>query len=263
MAPCDDHVNTRAYLKGQLTATEKCFSKFLPENISKTNLDKLCKKVRTLNPKIDSNYESLLLCLHEEDHAEIHNQYQEMRERLEVLEDFLSTAEEKFREENERIERERDEERRKTDEMLQRDKLELEAKIEKKRIEQQTLLDKERIANWLSFRDRFNQAVHNRTDISRAEKLGHLISNLEGKALEIVKSFGIEDANYQVAYDLLQDMFEHKRQIAFKLVDNILDHPSMQSRSSDALLKAANVLTNSMAAIKSLDDSVDVADLLL
>ncbi|CAG7717554.1 unnamed protein product, partial [Allacma fusca] len=69
-----------------------------------------------------------------------------MRERLEVLEDFLSTAEEKFREESERIERERDEERRKTDEVLQRNKLELEAKIEEKRIEQQTLLDKERIA---------------------------------------------------------------------------------------------------------------------
>ncbi|CAG7729535.1 unnamed protein product [Allacma fusca] len=222
LAPCDDHVNTRAYLKGQLTATEKYFSKYLPEKVSKTNLDKFYKKVRTLNPKIDSNYESLLLCIHEEDQAGIHNQYQEI-----FSVPLKRNSGKKTKVLNER---EREEERRKTDEMLQRDKLELEVKIEEKRIEQQTLLDKERIASELTIE------------------------------MEKKRTSGSFSQSHQQPHT---DIFEHKRQIAFKLVDNILDHPSMQSRSSDALIKAANVITNSMAAIKSLDDSVDVADLLL
>ncbi|CAG7830484.1 unnamed protein product, partial [Allacma fusca] len=67
------------------------------------------------------------------------------------------------------------------------------------------------LEDWLSFRDSFNQVVHRRTDLSGAEKLSYLFSDLESPALETIQAIPMEDKKYNDAYTRLTEQFEHTR----------------------------------------------------
>ncbi|CAG7733790.1 unnamed protein product [Allacma fusca] len=106
--------------------------------------------------------------------------------------------------------------------------------------------------DWLLFRDRFNQSVHNRADLSGAEKFEYLLAALEGPAADLIESIPLQDTNYPIAYNRLVDTFQHTREIIFRQVDRILDQPEMHSRSASALRSMSNITANSLAAISSL-----------
>ncbi|CAG7826679.1 unnamed protein product, partial [Allacma fusca] len=109
---------------------------------------------------------------------------------------------------------------------------------------------------WLPFRDRYNQTVHNRADLSGAEKFQYLLAALEGAASDLLESIPIIDSNYPIAYDRLVEAFEHTREIIFKQVDRILDHPEITVRSASNLRSLSNITSNSLAAIHSLGQPI-------
>ncbi|CAG7816402.1 unnamed protein product [Allacma fusca] len=83
---------------------------------------------------------------------------------------------------------------------------------------------------WISFRDRFDQAVDKRINLSGAEKLQYLLISLGGSAKETVKNIPVEDANYKLAYD---------------------------HRSANSLRDLVTITENSLSAIKSLGHNTD------
>jgi len=64
-------------------------------------------------------------------------------------------------------------------------------------------------ADWASFYFMFVAVIQ----LTSIEKFQHLVSCLSGIALETVTTLEIEDANYQVALDVLKKRFDNKRLI--------------------------------------------------
>ncbi|CAG7725270.1 unnamed protein product [Allacma fusca] len=117
--------------------------------------------------------------------------------------------------------------------------------------------------DWLPFRDRFNQAVHSRTDLSNSEKFTYLLSSLTRRPAEVVKAISLNDSNYAIAHDRMTKLFEHSQEIAFKLADNIIELPRITTRTSDSIISMRNTVSNALASITSLNSNINLGELLV
>ncbi|CAG7690130.1 unnamed protein product, partial [Allacma fusca] len=108
------------------------------------------------------------------------------------------------------------------------------------------------LEEWLTCKDRFNQAVHNRTDLCGAQKQQYLQSVLQGAAHDVIKAIPVQDTNYQVAYDRLVEQFQHTREIVYRHVEKLLDQACMTQRSSSSLRSLITTTENALSSIESL-----------
>ena len=57
------------------------------------------------------------------------------------------------------------------------------------------------LTEWQMFYDSFCSSVHDRADISVVDKFSYLQSQLKGKALDVIKGFSLNAANYDTAFN--------------------------------------------------------------
>ncbi|XP_029713974.1 uncharacterized protein LOC115258098 [Aedes albopictus] len=70
--------------------------------------------------------------------------------------------------------------------------------------------------DWPGFRDAFQALIDRNMQLSNVQKLLYLKSTLKEEAASVLEALDITDANYQVAWDLLVEMFENRRVIKQK-----------------------------------------------
>ncbi|XP_037924408.1 uncharacterized protein LOC119660102 [Hermetia illucens] len=73
---------------------------------------------------------------------------------------------------------------------------------------------------WLPFRERFRVAVHDRTDLTGADKFNYFSNHLVGKAADTIAGFTPTNANYDSAVSLLLEQYGN--------VDKLVDHTMQQ-----------------------------------
>ncbi|CAD7091639.1 unnamed protein product [Hermetia illucens] len=73
---------------------------------------------------------------------------------------------------------------------------------------------------WLPFWERFRVAVHDRTDLTGADKFNYLSNHLVGKAADTIAGFTPTNANYDSAVSLLLEQYGN--------VDKLVDHTMQQ-----------------------------------
>lgn len=83
--------------------------------------------------------------------------------------------------------------------------------------------------DWPTFRDMFEGAVHNRTNISDARKFHLLKSSLRGDALNLLNHISISDATYAQALERLEKRYDRPRHIINDLIKTVFDLPSVHS----------------------------------
>lgn len=66
---------------------------------------------------------------------------------------------------------------------------------------------------WLEFRDTFKSVIHDNERIAPINKFHYLLSYLEGDASRIVSNLEVSNSNYSVAWKLLCDRYDNKRQL--------------------------------------------------
>lgn len=60
---------------------------------------------------------------------------------------------------------------------------------------------------WQKFWDLFRSSIHERDDLSRATKFHYLVTQLTGKAEQLLTGFGHTDLEYLGAVDLLRETY--------------------------------------------------------
>ncbi|KAF2904387.1 hypothetical protein ILUMI_01789 [Ignelater luminosus] len=96
---------------------------------------------------------------------------------------------------------------------------------------------------WLNFRDLFINLIHENEVLTDVHKLHYLRASLTGKAAETIKSLAISSANYQIAWDSVNDRFNNSR---------ILVHNHIK-----ALFNIEVTTKESSAKLRQLIDSLD------
>lgn len=119
------------------------------------------------------------------------------------------------------------------------------------------------ITEWYSFRDLFKSLIERNNSIRDVQRLHYLNSSLSGEAKDLISTFEITDANYKVAWELLNKRFDNKRVIVLEHLTAILNiTPSTQGTASelklirDSVSRAINALKALKRATDNWDDSL-------
>lgn len=105
---------------------------------------------------------------------------------------------------------------------------------------------------WRSFCDIFTNAVHNNQQLSNVQRLHHLKESLTGEAAALIKHITITDANYQSAWELLNNRYDKKNHIVQSLLKTFIDQPKSNQLSASHLRKiisTSNEVIHSLTAL--------------
>jgi len=64
---------------------------------------------------------------------------------------------------------------------------------------------------WMPFKDIFTTLIHENERLSKVQKLHYLKLNLYGEAETLLKQYTVTEANYEAAWQILQDRYCNKR----------------------------------------------------
>ena len=87
--------------------------------------------------------------------------------------------------------------------------------------------------DWSRFKNLFLSKVDKSTRLSDAEKLDYLLSLVTGEALNFIKNFQINDANYSTAWETLLGLYNRPYLIADDIIDALVNAPAVDSKRSN------------------------------
>lgn len=117
--------------------------------------------------------------------------------------------------------------------------------------------------NWPSFYDLFNCLIHNNTDLSDVVKFQYLLTSLEKEPLALIKGLPLTDANYIIAYEMLEKRYQNPRILASHYYNEIFHASPVQKGNSGELRKLLTTFSENVAAFRVLKFPVDHWDFLL
>lgn len=79
-----------------------------------------------------------------------------------------------------------------------------------------------KLTKWRPFINSFNALIHCNNSLSNIQKFCYMKSALTGDALSIINSLETTVENYNIAYDLLNNRFDHKRRIIYSHANEII-----------------------------------------
>lgn len=84
-------------------------------------------------------------------------------------------------------------------------------------------------AKWRAFRDLFQSLVCDNQDLSDVQKMHHLKSSLQGEAAGVIESWAVTQANFDVAWERLQEVYDDEYQIVNAHLRNLFDMPYLRT----------------------------------
>ncbi|KAF9405281.1 hypothetical protein HW555_013923, partial [Spodoptera exigua] len=109
---------------------------------------------------------------------------------------------------------------------------------------------------WISFKDLFQEAVHNNKSIPNAQKMQLLKTKLKGEAERIIQHLNISSENYQVCWDILNHRYNNDRLIFTSHMNILLSIPTMQNQVDTQIKNMFDTINECMNSLKNL--GVDV-----
>lgn len=106
------------------------------------------------------------------------------------------------------------------------------------------------LENWRMYRDWFIQTIHNRENLTDAQRLDYLKRTFTVEAEKTINAFQLSDENYPVAWKLLESTYD----IAYVLIslhcDLLLETPVMKKSSAEEIQKLTNHIQTQLLAMK-------------
>lgn len=120
------------------------------------------------------------------------------------------------------------------------------------------------LAQFQNFFALFNTLVHE-GNYPGVVKLAYLRKSLLGPPLALIQNLELNDANYVIAYNLIQSRYEDPRALAAFYVNQILDFQTLKSASLQDLQSFLNIFNTNVQAFNKLNlgESSDHGDFLL
>lgn len=96
---------------------------------------------------------------------------------------------------------------------------------------------------YIRFRDLFESIIHNRTNISKVEKLHYLQTKLSGEVLGVIKHLQPTNDNYPIAWEMVKQRYDKSDNIKKAYLELLFDQPQMQSSSVGEVKRILNHTT--------------------
>lgn len=116
---------------------------------------------------------------------------------------------------------------------------------------------------WTTFKDMFKSMVTDQAGIANAQKLQYLKTSCKGEASDIVSEYQTIDANFDPAWDALEERFENRRMIISSHLKLLFDQPIMTTESAESLRLLLRTTQKSLRSLKSLGGPTEHWDWLL
>jgi hypothetical protein len=116
---------------------------------------------------------------------------------------------------------------------------------------------------WPSFYDLFKHSVVGNTSLSDAEKLQYLKGMVQGHAEELIRNITISDANFAVAWNLLQTRYECKSAIIQTQITRIMTLPDVDSVTSHGIRELSDKADGILRALEALGNYASSRDVIL
>ncbi|XP_055839054.1 uncharacterized protein LOC129907036 [Episyrphus balteatus] len=116
---------------------------------------------------------------------------------------------------------------------------------------------------WRGFHDRFLALVHNTKALDEIDKLHFLQSCLIGDANRFLQNISVEAANYQKAWELLEERYDHKRILVHIQMQNLFGQPSQTRETASGLQELLYTTRECYLALENMDVPVSTWDTVL
>ncbi|XP_070529793.1 uncharacterized protein [Cardiocondyla obscurior] len=113
---------------------------------------------------------------------------------------------------------------------------------------------------WLPYRDLFSSAVHSNSTLSRVEKLQYLKGTLEDEALGVIDALEVSEANYDAAWDLINERYNNERAIAYAHIKAIMGFPPIIKESAVEIRNMCDSVSRHLLSLKALKRDSDKWD---
>ncbi|XP_055859209.1 uncharacterized protein LOC129921419 [Episyrphus balteatus] len=116
---------------------------------------------------------------------------------------------------------------------------------------------------WRGFHDRFLALVHNNKVLDEIDKLHFLQSCLIVDANRFLQNISVEAANYQKAWELLEERYDHKRILVHIQMQNLFGQPSQTRETASGLQELLYTTRECYLALENMDVPVSTWDTVL
>lgn len=111
------------------------------------------------------------------------------------------------------------------------------------------------LENWLSFKSMFQSVMREHEDMDDVQKLQTLMSVLEEEPSKQIRNIPFEEGNFNVAWTALENKYYKRRALVDKQIDSLLDHPTINAKSSKSISSIIDRLNESLEVIRILNVS--------
>lgn len=118
-------------------------------------------------------------------------------------------------------------------------------------------------SQWVSFKDLFTEAIHNKNSLSDAQKMQFLKSKVRGEAERLIQHLPISTENYASCWNILNNRFNNIKLIFTTHMNTLLGFSHIQQQSGGQLKKMHDVTVETLNAIKNLDVDLSTWDPIL
>ncbi|XP_055604853.1 uncharacterized protein LOC129753077 [Uranotaenia lowii] len=91
------------------------------------------------------------------------------------------------------------------------------------------------IREWVTFRDSFRSLIHDNEHLTKMDKFTYLRSSLHGDALKEINNIELSEANYDVAWKMLEVRYENKKLIVKAHLDALFALEPLKKENYDGL----------------------------
>ncbi|XP_022835355.1 uncharacterized protein LOC111362836 [Spodoptera litura] len=105
---------------------------------------------------------------------------------------------------------------------------------------------------WLTFRDLYIESVHNNPTLSKAQKMQHLKTKLNGEAEKLVQHLSISAENYTSCWEILTHRYDNKRLLFTSYMNTLLNQPSIQYPTATSIRKLHDIMMECLNGLKNI-----------
>lgn len=116
------------------------------------------------------------------------------------------------------------------------------------------------LTKWQTFHDCFKAAVHDNQTIAEVFKFQRLKASLKGKAANIFSGWEHTDANYDLAWERLKQIYQSKYQTSKQLFRKFINLPKLDHASGAMLENMSNVTHTVLSQLRSMSYPVQYYD---